>query len=291
MYIAIVYFVNIIFIVIDIICEILINCMKMYFWFFFLKVNLSVFVLFTAEIERFTFSDIVLYAGSHQHAAAERLEYLLRAGADPNQLILIYRYRVGTQYVTPLHCLAKTARFRRGDLHFATCAIDLLAKNRIDVHANNNPLNGVLKSALVELIENSEREYKYRVFIAAKLLSIGVDVSTETCDMYRKNFFNAMIISTSTNAFEFFFDAGYHFGNENGFDKEKKCVTWKKFNPLSLCRLAANVVRMSLYPNALVGVKGLILPPGWIGCREYITMDTMRLKMRDVSDPYLVVRF
>ena len=84
----------------------------------------------------------------------------------------------------------------------------------------------------------------------------------------------ALLVNGATNM-EFAVETGFKFKHIDVIQQEGDCdVTeerLRKLNrPLTLKRLAANVIRLRLQPNPFVGVKKLSLPPGFD--RSYITI-------------------
>lgn len=127
-------------------------------------------------------------------------------------------------------------------------------------------------TAITTLLEHSatQRVYsRWSVVVIAKLLCLGVNLKIQQLFPVLREQFENMLLDCGREAIHFMHQSGYRFTRRIKFGIAVN-------EPLSLKRIAANVIRHSLQPSALIGVYKLPPVPGWPGFADYITMDSLR---------------
>lgn len=173
---------------------------------------------------------------------------------------------------TPLIYTVLYPRISQMDRRLVEFNIDHLALNG----CNSKALDVLQRSALDTQMENLDLTFDYRVLnrvmIAAKLVTLGVPIDMDYHIDHHLDWFENAILLFGHIALNFFYESG-------DFNIAILLLQKQRIQPLTLQRLAANVIRRSLYPNALLGVQTLSTPPGWRGCKQYILLEALRIQM------------
>lgn len=157
------------------------------------------------------------------------------------------------------------------ETQFAEFNIHNLALNGCNSHARDVLGRSALDTQMENLDLNMDFRILNRVMIAAKLVTLGVPINMSYHIKYHRDWFEIAILEFGSVALDFFYQSG-------DFDIQPLLLRIKHngLQPLTLQRLAANVIRRSLHPNALLGAQKLATPPGWWCCRDFITMESLR---------------
>ena len=204
---------------------------------------------------------------------------------DPDNLTYLLEVRADVNAKDwSKHTALKWLALSGGDMKNALKCCELLIEHGINVHIASN-------TTLASL--------NYDLGIAATyIISAGGDSWYNEYSKYSKHqiSFSLGLIPTHIQLpfLKFLFESGFHVNmfvpslQETNTDLASYINTELQ-NPLSMKRLAANVVRKALVPNAWVGMNRLPLPPGFD--QQYIILNAKQLVSQWLENYYWANEF